>query len=331
VSVAFGGVARRGPARIRPRGVLGLGWACLESAVTGRVEHRPTSVDFPEDVVRRTSFEAGDGLGWRISALMTPRARPAPWKIVVVTGAPSWAEYWAPVMAALPSDREMIVVDRPGYGLSEPATCVPDIRMQAHALAPLLQATRSQKILLVGQSYGAAIAVLMAAEHRRQVSALVLLSSYLGQSGPTARWLVDAGSRVLGLIPRDLRNAVTEVSGQPAQMPLMRDALARLRIPIHLIHGDADDFAPMELAQRLAAEAQTPLPIRFEAVAGAGHFLNDGPVETMVRSLEACLPTTPPTPVDLARGWVAAAARRLSLARQNDAAQQTPVGGAELA
>ncbi len=32
----------------------------------------------------------------------TPRARPAPWKIVVVTGAPSWAEYWAPVLAALP-------------------------------------------------------------------------------------------------------------------------------------------------------------------------------------------------------------------------------------
>ena len=330
MSAAFGGEARRGPARIRPRGVLGLGWACLESAVTGRAEHRPTSADFPEDVVRRTSFEAGDGLGWRISALMTPRARPARWKIVVVTGAPSWAEYWAPVMAALPSDREMIVVDRPGYGLSEPTACVPDIRMQARALAPLLHATRGQKILLVGQSYGAAIAVLMAAEHRRQVSTLVLLSSYLGQSGPTARWLVDAGSRVLGLIPRDLRNAVTEVSGQPAQMPLMRDALTKLRIPIHLIHGDADDFAPVELAQRLAAEAQTPSPIRFEAVTGAGHFLNDGPVETLIGSLEACLAPAAPTPVDLVRQWVAAAASRIRR-RQSDAAQQNSVAGATLA
>lgn len=331
MSVAFGGEVRRGPARIRPRGVLGLGWACLESAVTGRVEHRPTSADFPEDVVRRTAFEAGDGLGWRISALVTPRARPAHWKIVVVTGAPSWAEYWAPVMAALPSDREMIVVDRPGYGLSEPTACVPDIRMQARALAPLLQASRGQRILLVGQSYGAAIAALMAAEHRRQVSALVLLSSYLGQSGPTARWLVDAGSRVKGLIPRDLRNAVIEVAGQPAQMPLMRDALARLRIPIHLIHGDADDFAPVELARRLAEEARTPSPIRFEAVAGAGHFLNDGPVETMIGSLEACLPPTTPTPVDRARRWVAAAARRIGQSPPSDTAQQPPMAGAKLA
>lgn len=331
MSVAFGDVVRRGPTRFRARGVLGLGWACLESAVTGRIEHRPTSADFPADVVRRTSFEAGDGLGWRISALVTPRARPAHWKVVVVTGAPSWAEYWAPVMAALPSDREMIVVDRPGYGLSEPTACVPDIRMQARALAPLLQASRGQKILLVGQSYGAAIAVLMAAEHRRQVSALVLLSSYLGQSGPTARWLVDAGSRVIGLIPRDLRNAVTEVSGQPAQMPLMRDALARLRVPIHLIHGDADDFAPFELAQRLASEARTPSPIRFEAVAGAGHFLNEGPVETMIRSLEACLPPTAPTPADRARRWVAAAARRIRPSPSSNAAQQPPMAGVTVA
>jgi pimeloyl-ACP methyl ester carboxylesterase len=171
----------------------------------------------------------------------------------------------------------------------------------------------------------------MAAEHRRQVSALVLLSSYLGQSGPTARWLVDAGSRVKGLIPRDLRNAVTEVAGQPAQMPLMRDALARLRVPIHLIHGDADDFAPVELAQRLAEEARTPSPIRFEAVAGAGHFLNDGPVETMIGSLEACLPPNAPTPVDRARRWVAAAARRIGQSPPSDAAQQPPMAGAKLA
>ncbi|MBS0412383.1 MAG: hypothetical protein JSR86_20865, partial [Proteobacteria bacterium] len=108
----------------RATGVLALGWACFESAATGRTEHRPTSADFPETVVRRTTFTAGAGLGWKISALETPRETPAPWKIVVITGAPSWAEYWAPVMAALPADREMLVVDRPGFAASEPAICV---------------------------------------------------------------------------------------------------------------------------------------------------------------------------------------------------------------
>ena len=101
-------------ARRRPKGVLEITWAVAESAVWGRQEHVPVADDYPDTVVRRISFAAGGGLGWKLSAIESPRDRPAPWKIVVVTGAPSWAEYWAPAIAALPKDREMVVVDRPG-------------------------------------------------------------------------------------------------------------------------------------------------------------------------------------------------------------------------
>jgi pimeloyl-ACP methyl ester carboxylesterase len=278
----------------RPKGVLGVGWASIESAAQGRTEHRPIVIDYPENVIRRTTIEAGANLGWRLSALITPRPKPAPWKIVVVTGTPSWAEYWAPVMAALPPDREMVVVDRPGFAGSEPDLCVPDIRVQARALSSLLTKARGQKILLVGQSYGAAVATLMAADHPRQVDELALVSSYLGEQGATARWLVRLGSRFLNVLPRDLRHAVMEADGHAAQMPLMRAALARLRIPVHLIHGDQDDFAPIEVARRLSLEAPTRRPIRFEEVAGATHFLNDGPVDALISALEACIPQSPP-------------------------------------
>ncbi len=195
----------------------------------------------------------------------------------MVTGSPSWAEYWAPVMADLPADREMIVVDRPGFAGSEPFECVRDLRDQARALTPLVDAAPGQRILLVGQSYGAAIAALMAAARPRGLAALALLSSYLGEAGPTARWLVGAGSRLLGVIPRDLRNAVTEVRGHAAQMPLMRQAIARVTAPIHFIHGEADDFAPIEAARRFAETTRARHPIRFASVPGANHFLNDGP------------------------------------------------------
>jgi pimeloyl-ACP methyl ester carboxylesterase len=273
----------------RPKGVLALGWACFESAANGRSEHRPTSADYPDSVVRRFSFAAGGGLGWTLSALQTPRVHPAPWKIVVITGSPSWAEYWAPVMAALPKDREMVVVDRPGFACSEPQTCVPDITLQALALAPLLATRPGQKLLLVGQSYGAAIATLMA-ERARALGGLVLLSSYLGEPGPTARWLVEAGTRVLPMIPRDLRNAVIEIGHQPRQLPLFHSALPRLRAPVHVVHGDADDFAPIEAAMRLVKAARTRRPVKFVAAPGADHFLNDGPPQMLIDTLENCLP-----------------------------------------
>jgi len=280
--------------RTRPKGVLALGWACLESAAAGRTEHVPTSKDYPETVMHRISFTAGGGLGWKISALATPRDKPAPLKIVVVPGAPSWAEYWAPLLAAMPQDREMVVVDRPGFAASEPATCVPDIRLQAIALSPLLEAAPGQKILLVGQSYGAAIATVMAARHPKSLAGVVLLSSYLGEPGPTARWLVDFGLRALTLIPRDLRNAILEVSGQGAQLVHMRQALHRLNVPVHVIHGDADDFAPIELAEKLVAETRSRIPMRFWKVPGANHFLNDGPVELLMGALEQCIPAPAP-------------------------------------
>lgn len=316
--------------RRRPQGVLELFWACLSCAASGRREHVPTSEDYPDDVVRRISFDAGGGHPWRLSALVSPRERPAPWKIVVITGAPSWAEYWAPTIAALPQDREMIVVDRPGYACSEPHDVVPDIAVQAEALAPLLHVAPGQRLMLVGQSYGAAIATLMAAANPSVVSSLVLLSSYLGEPGPTARWLLDLGARALPLIPSDLRNAVIEVSGQPAQLPRMRAALERLTMPVHVLHGDADDFAPLALAQALASEARLHLPPRFEAVAGANHFLNDGPAETLVELLQLCVPDDPPPraakPSWLAQlsGWagdLAAHARRWRLP------VLTPAGG----
>lgn len=281
-------------ARKRPKGVLALGWACISCAATGRTEHVPTSEDYPDHVVRRISFEAGGGHGWKISALTTPRDKPAPWKIVVITGSPSWAEYWAPVMAALPQDREMLVVDRPGFAASEPFDCVPDIRTQAEALAPALQAAPGQKVLLIGQSYGGAIASLMAKAHPRQVHGLVLLSAFLGTPGPTAKFLLEHGSKVLGLLPRDLKHATIECTGQASQLHLLHEALPALKVPIHVVHGDADDFAPIDIAQRLARETRTRRPIRFQSVPGANHFMNDAPPQLLLDVIEGCIPPAPP-------------------------------------
>jgi pimeloyl-ACP methyl ester carboxylesterase len=276
--------------RKRPKGLLAMGWASVESAVRGRTEHAPTSASYPDTVVRRTTFRAGGGHGWTISALETPRETLPPWKIVVITGAPSWAEYWAETLAALPQDRQMIVVDRPGYAASEPAEPVTDIRVQAQALAPVLDAPRGQKVMLVGQSYGAAIAALMAEANPGKVESLVLLSGFFADTGPTSRWLLDVGSKALKVIPRDLRHAVVECTGQRPQLAYAKRALARLTIPIHMIHGDKDDFAPIEAAERLAAETITRRPIQFMRTPGANHFLNDGPAEQLLAALEACIP-----------------------------------------
>ena len=294
--------------------ILHKGLACFSSAARGGGDHYLTTLDYPDALIHRFAFEAGGGLKWVLSALTTPRETLAPWKIVVITGAPSWAEYWAPAMAAQPADREMVVVDRPGYGRSEPGVIVRDIRVQAAALAPLLDAPKGQKVLLVGQSYGAAIASVMAADHPRKVAGLVLLSGYFGEPGPTARRLIEAGRRMSRVIPRDLRTAVEEVRGQPAQLVHAREALNRLRLPVHIIHGDKDDFAPLDIAEKLTAEIKARRFVRFERVPGANHFMAEGPVDVLVDAIERCIPRTTRRPGVRARA-MAVAARLLDAAQ----------------
>jgi hypothetical protein len=61
-----------------------------------------------------------------------------------------------------------------------------------------------------------------------------------------------------------------------------------------MIHGDKDDFAPIEVAERLAAETATRRPIRFVRTPGANHFLNDGPADQLLAALESCIPARKP-------------------------------------
>jgi len=65
-------------------------------------------------------------------------------------------------------------------------------------------------------------------------------------------------------------------------------------VPVHVVHGDQDDFAPIDLAEQLVSETKTKAPIRFERVEGANHFMNDGPAEIILSVLETCIDTARP-------------------------------------
>jgi pimeloyl-ACP methyl ester carboxylesterase len=242
--------------------------------------------------MERIAFSAGVPEAWRISALRTPERADAPWKVVIVTGTPSWSEYWAPVIAELPESREMIVADRPGFRDSEPREAVRDLAKQADALAPMLGARPGQRVLLVGQSFGAPVATLMAQRYPERVHAVVLMSAFFGDRGPTARRLFGVGRVVQPLLPRDLRNSIAEINSQRAQLPAALQALASLRQPVVFVHGDEDNFVPLEADRRLAADHNRQLVV----VANGDHFLNACCVTDLVASFEQAIAAAEPSP-----------------------------------
>jgi pimeloyl-ACP methyl ester carboxylesterase len=259
--------------------------ACAIGTAEDDNDRFPTSSSYPPGTMERTTFTAGVPEGWRISALRTPERPDATWKVVIITGTPSWSEYWAPTIAALPPTREMIVADRPGFRTSEPEEAVRDLAKQADALAPMLEAREGQRVLLVGQSFGAPVATLMAQRYPDRVDAIVLVSAYFGDRGPTARRLFGAGRLFHGMLDRDLKNSITEVTAQTAQLPAVWTALRGLQQPIVFIHGDDDTFVPLDADQRIAAEYGHTLV----TVPGGDHFLNACCVPALLGAFEQAI------------------------------------------
>lgn len=259
--------------------------ACVAGAAENEEERFPTSGSYPPGTMERFDFTAPVADQWRISALRTPERPDATWKVVIITGTPSWSEYWAPTIAGLPSNRELVVADRPGFAMSEPQEAVRDLATQADALSPMLNAREGQRVLLVGQSFGAPVATLMAERYADRVDALVLVSAYFGDRGPTARRMFGAGRLVHGLLPRDFRNSISEMVAQTDQLPAVWTALRGLEQPIVFVHGDADTFVPIEADQRIANEYGHTLI----SVPGGDHFLNACCVPNLLAAMEQAI------------------------------------------
>lgn len=259
--------------------------ACSIGTANDDSQRFPTSSAYPPGTMERFSFEGGNAEHWRISALRTPERPDAHWKVVILTGTPSWSEYWAPTLAAAPADWEVVVADRPGFRDSQPDQAVGELMQQVEALSPMLEARPGQRVLLIGQSFGAPIATLMAARYPDKVDAVVMVSAFFGDRGPTARRMIGAGQLVHGMLPRDLRNSISEITAQDGQLPSVWEALRGLRQPVVFIHGDADTFVPLAADQRIAAAYGHTLI----TAPGGDHFLNACCVPALIGAIQQAM------------------------------------------
>ena len=77
----------------------------------------------------------------------------------------------------LAGDYRVIVLERPGSGHStQPADAFASIREQAHTIADFISALRLEAPLVVGHSFGGAVALALALEHPEQVAGLALVA-----------------------------------------------------------------------------------------------------------------------------------------------------------
>lgn len=194
-------------------------------------------------------------------------------RIVFIHGAPGdWTD-WAAFLRdpRLRAHAELIAPDRPGYGASDPGLAVTGLAAQARALAPLL---RGVPTLLVGHSYGGAVAAELAVEDSAQVRGLVLIAPSIDPKLEAPRWYdrLMAGWPLHALLDRQVRVANRETLALQPQLASLWARLRAAAFPVTLIQGEDD----VSVDPQTADDLQAWLPasrLRVIRVPGADHEL----------------------------------------------------------
>ena len=197
--------------------------------------------------------------------------------IVFLHGTPGSWYNWAQYMADknLSAKTHLIAVDRPGFGKSAAKGVVPALQKQAHYLRPILERnTSGQKILLVGHSLGASIAVRMAMQYPDQFCGLVLVAPSLDPALEKPRWYnkFAAFPVVRWLIPDKMQLANQEVMVLEEELTKMLPLWHTMKIPVTVVQGGKDGLvlpANADFAERMLKNKK-PNIIR---VTDAGHFI----------------------------------------------------------
>ena len=212
--------------------------------------------------------------------------------IVILHGWGAHIEAVAPILAALDGASDVIALDLPGFGESDPPDRAWDADAYARFMIHFLDELAVERALLIGHSHGGRVSIALAADEADRVGRLLLvdaagippkrgwryrrrvavakLGKLIGKigGGPGRRLQERMRARVAS---RDYLEASEAMRGTFRALVSadLTDRLPRIRASTLLVWGDRDDDTPLWMANRM--EELIP-DAGLVVLADAGHF-----------------------------------------------------------
>ena len=214
-----------------------------------------------------------------------------PVRLVVVPGAPSEHIYWTDFAGEIRKDVEFYALERPGYGASGPGEPVTDLKEQSAAVVPLFKDGAASCNIVMGSSYGAAIALLTALDHPDRVDGVIVSSGLIVAPGRRARTMAFLGSVINPFVRygADLGTIRREIVAAPAQRRKIMARLDELNVPVVIVHGDDDEIVPISNAYFLRDRLEGVTGVDMFVVEGAGHGLMSYHSQTLFRAVDTMI------------------------------------------
>ena len=226
--------------------------------------------------VRRFSYAAPTGQVAVIAAGVPDAPR-----VILVHGTPGAAADFAELLLDPPPGVELLAVDRPGFGRSEPRDALPSLRAQADALLPLLEQRGGRWPVLVGHSLGAPIVAQLAADHPDRVGGLLLLAGALDPDLEEWHWYNRAATVLGPLLARPQLVVAVAQRPLPDQLRALGGELARITCPVVVVHGRRDELVPFANVDYMRRRLTGAAPLRVVELPDGDHFLPWDAVDTV--------------------------------------------------
>ena len=204
---------------------------------------------------RRLHARASDGPG-------VPGRTP----VVLVHGVIVSSRYLLPTAVELAADFPVLVPDLPGYGLSEPARRAATLETLADSVIACALAAGHDRVALVGNSFGAQVAVEAALRHPDRVARVALLGPTVDPRASNVirqyvRWQRNAPDEHLSCVPvmaRDLADVGLRRAAHLLRIMVddpIEDKLPQVACPALVVRGGRDRVVPtawaLEVTRRL--------------------------------------------------------------------------------
>lgn len=193
---------------------------------------------------------------------------------IIIPGTPSDATYWGAVMDRLDPEIDVYTIERPGYKRSGPARAVTDLDEQASVIAALIEDDESD-VILVGNSYGASVALVALEKYPDRIDGVMLVSPYVFPVSGRTKTLFNAFRysplRFLG--GTSSHRVAQEVSAHKEQSARVIEIAKAACAPVSVLQGDKDDTVFMEDARAVFELFPDCANAEFSIIADGDHHL----------------------------------------------------------
>lgn len=197
--------------------------------------------------------------------------------LLFIHGSPgSWDAYLKYLVDdALRERFRMISVDRLGYGGSEAGQPEPSLRTQAAVMQPLLEAVPAGvPVMLIGHSYGGAVAYRMAMDYPQRVQGLLILAGLADPAREKRLWIQRPlrSKWLRWLLPPMMDVSNREIVPLKGELKKMENAWGTIQAQTTIIQGKKDILVNYRHADFAVRKLQHLNP-QYVSLPKANHFL----------------------------------------------------------